>query len=213
MPDAEHLRQGLITYLLLVISITVHEWAHAFSADRLGDNTPRMQGRVTLNPLAHLDPIGTGLIPLLNIFVMGGLSLIGWGRPVQINPSNLRHRVRDDLIITLAGPFSNVLLATLGVFGVAICHRLGSNLDELFFQFLQMNVGLAVFNMIPIPPLDGSHVLRHLIGMKEETFIRLSMMGGIILLVLINLRPFRHFMGVVFELAMQPFYILLAALT
>ena len=202
----EDIRQGLITYLLIVISIALHESAHAFVADRLGDDTPRSQGRVTLNPLAHLDPIGTGLLPLLNIFVLKGVSLLGWGRPVQINLSNFRHRVRDELLVTAAGPLCNVLLALAGVVAAALCHRTGSGLALLFDRFMVINVGLAVFNMLPIPPLDGSHFLRHLVGMSEETYIGLSTWGGVALLVLINVPAFRALMTVVLDFSFIPFH-------
>ncbi len=192
MPDAEHLRQGLITYLLLVISITVHEWAHAFFADRLGDGTPASQGRVTLNPLAHLDPIGTGLIPLVNLFVLGGsFTLIGWGRPVQINLGNFppKRRMACDLIVTAAGPVSNLVIALLCVPLASVLWHFDPRLLEVLGRLLLMNLSLAVFNMVPIPPLDGSHFLRYAVGMGEETYRRLCAYGPIILLACINFVP------------------------
>jgi len=131
------------------IAITIHEFAHAWVADRLGDPTPRYQGRVTLDPRAHLDPLGT-----LAILVAG----FGWGRPVSFDPYNLKEPVRDTALIAFAGPLSNLLLAAL----LAGLIQLGF-LSELFEVavsiILQINVMLAVFNLVPIYPLDGSKII------------------------------------------------------
>ncbi len=213
--DAEIIRTGLIYYLLLVICIAIHEWAHAIVADRLGDHTPAAQGRVTLNPLVHLDPIGTGLIPLANIFLLRGSSfgLIGWGRPVQINLGNFppHRRMLCDLLVTLAGPLSNAVLALLGVL-MAVASHGHRELTGLFLQFIQLNVVMVVFNLLPIPPLDGSHVMRYIVGLKEETYLRLSQVGGILLLVLINVPAFQKAMGELIGWGMQPYLRLYHAL-
>ena len=190
--DIEHLRQGLIMYLILVASLSVHEWAHAITADRLGDYTPRSQGRVTLNPIAHIDPIGTVLIPLMMILYSPGFALIGWGKPVMINPRNFRQPVRDDLLVTMAGPGSNLVICFITTIVGALILRLVPDLAGLVVQVITINCVLIVFNLIPIPPLDGSHVLKHAIGMREETYIQLSRWGFIILIVLINIPQFRY---------------------
>src|SRR4051794_38474467 len=110
--DLEMLRQGLLRVLVLICSLALHEWGHAFVADRLGDDTPRSQGRVTLNPLAHIDWIGTVLIPLLGVLgFFGGLAGIGWAKPVYTNPSNFRRGMSDQALVTIAGPAVNFLLA------------------------------------------------------------------------------------------------------
>ncbi len=196
----QFIRSGLIFYIILASSIAIHEWAHAVTADRLGDSTPRQQERVTLNPLAHLDPIGTGLIPLFMIFsplLFGGsfpLALIGWGRPVQVNVYNFRKRVRDHLLVTAAGPASNLVIALGAAFVGGILSRFIPGIAPLFGKIIMLNVALIIFNMIPIPPLDGSHFLRYAVGMSEETYTNLSRWGFLILLVLINLQFFRILM-------------------
>lgn len=138
--------------IALIVAITIHEFSHAYAADRLGDPTPRVQGRLTLNPLAHLDPLGT---------LMLLIARFGWGKPVVFDPFNLRHPRRDAAIISLAGPVSNILLATV----LALILRLGLTTDfaMLFYVFLQpvivLNVFLAVFNLVPIHPLDGFKIV------------------------------------------------------
>jgi Zn-dependent protease len=133
----------------LLVSLTVHEFAHAWVADRLGDPTPRMQGRVTLNPLAHLDPMGT----LLLLFTR-----FGWGKPVEIDPFNLKHPVRDSAMIALAGPAVNLTVAAV----LALVLRtvgLPEVVGLALLQVIIINVVLAIFNLVPVHPLDGSKIL------------------------------------------------------
>ena len=205
--DLELLRGGLITFLLLIASLAIHEWAHAWVADTLGDDTPRRDGRVTLNPMAHIDLFGTVIIPLVNIFVLRSVfSLIGWGRPVRVNPSNFSHRTRDEILVSMAGPCANLLVA-LGVVVVgALAVPSVPLFADLVHEIVVMNVGLAVFNLLPIPPLDGGTLLRHLSGMSEETYMALARWSGIVMLVLINLRPFLSALYVLFGLACVPLY-------
>jgi Zn-dependent protease len=204
--DPVFIRDGLITFLLLVASITFHEWGHAIVADLLGDDTPRADGRVTLNPLAHLDMMGTVVIPLVNIFVFGGgLPFIGWGKPVVTNPSNYKNRWRDDILISLAGPAANLLLALLaivvGSFVVVAQPRFG----ELVRRMLIMNVGLAVFNLLPIPPLDGGAILRRIVGLSEEAYFNISRWSGLILLLVINVGVTQRMIGFLVALACAPY--------
>jgi len=132
----------------LIIAITIHEFAHAFLADRLGDPTPQLQGRLSLNPLKHLDPVGT----LMLLFFR-----FGWGKPVEFDPYNLRHPRRDAALISLAGPAVNLVLATL----LALILKFSpSSLFSVFLiPVILININLAIFNLLPVPPLDGAKIL------------------------------------------------------
>jgi Zn-dependent protease len=132
----------------LIVAIDIHEFSHAWAAERLGDPTPRLQGRLTLNPLAHLDPIGTILLVIIGF---------GWGKPVQFDPFNLRNPRRDGAIISFAGPISNIVIAVI----CSLLFRLPmpAELSYFLFVILRMNLLLAIFNLIPIHPLDGFKIV------------------------------------------------------
>lgn len=190
--------QKVILFVLLIASISVHEWAHAWVADKLGDPLPRMQGRVTLDPRSHIDPIGTLLLPLIMIFASPGFSIIGWGKPVQVSLPNQTTKKRDDLLITIAGPLSNLGIAIICSVGFGVVHRyasLGEPFLILFFQVVTLNGMLFLFNLIPVPPLDGSHILKHVVGMSDESFLKFSKYGFFILIALINIPVFQTFMA------------------
>lgn len=206
------LREGLILYIVLVASLSIHEWAHAFAADKLGDDTPRLQGRVTLNPIVHMDLLGTVIFPLVCIFILGGSFFFGWGKPVMVNHANFTHKKRDDILTTLAGPFSNLVLALLAAIAGGLVYKSDPNTAELFMLIISLNVALAVFNMIPLPPLDGSRVMRHVVGMSEETFINLSRWSFLILMIGINLPPVRAALGFAMQVCSVPFLIVYNAL-
>ncbi len=207
--DPYALRIGIIQFIVLVCSLTLHEWGHAYVADRLGDDTPRREGRVTLNPLPHIDPMGTILIPALGMFGMfGRLGIIGWAKPVYTNPSNFRRGYFDQALVTLAGPAMNVALATVGTICAVVAGRFSLPVVDLFQIVIELNVMLAVFNLLPIPPLDGSKFLIYLGAVREETYMRMSMFGGIVLLVLINIPVFRSLLGRLIEIGYVPFVLL-----
>lgn len=207
--DPIFVRDGLIVFLLLVVSIVFHEWGHALMADFLGDDTPRADGRVTLNPLAHLDMVGTVIMPLINIFVFrGGFNFIGWGKPVMTNPSNFRHRQRDDILVSLAGPAANLVVALLAIVSGSFIVVTHPRFAELAYGLVVMNVGLAVFNLIPIPPLDGATILRRVIGMSEETYYGLARWSWLALLVMINLSATRQMIAFAVGRACVPYAIL-----
>ncbi len=195
--DTQTLRDGLLQLILLIISIGLHEFGHAWMADMRGDPLPRMQGRVTLNPFAHTDPIGTILLPGIMIFLSPGFGLIGWGKPVQISLPNPKTRRMDDIYITLAGPAMNLVLCLV----FAVIGGLGNfdpKTQEVVIRFLvggiYLNAGLVVFNLIPIPPLDGSRLALRLGLYSEELFLNLARWGFVILIVLVNLPPFLRVM-------------------
>jgi Zn-dependent protease len=153
----------LIEFAVLIASLTVHEAAHAITADRLGDPTARQLGRVSLNPVVHIDPIGTILLPILSMF--SPVPLLGWAKPVPVNLSRLRHPRRDFMIIAAAGPISNLLQAI----AIAVVYQALFDLYDRDFlarvlsYAVRMNLALAFFNLIPIPPLDGGNVLAGLV--------------------------------------------------
>ncbi len=144
----------------LALAISVHEAAHAWMANRLGDPTARHQGRISLNPINHIDPVGTVLVPLILIISQTGM-LFGWAKPTPFNPWNLKNPKRDSALISLAGPASNLLLATL----LAIIFRfpLGTLVETVLLQLIVLNLVLAFFNLLPIPPLDGFKVVAGLL--------------------------------------------------
>jgi Zn-dependent protease len=182
--------QLLTGFIVLLVSLTVHEAAHAWSADRLGDSTARLLGRLSLNPAVHIDPIGTILFPL--IAMATHLPLIGWAKPVPVNPARLgRHWRQKFMMIAAAGPVSNLVLATLAAIVLRLVAPVGVDGDgqAISSRFVAgfelaviVNVLLAVFNMVPIPPLDGGNVLAGLLtGPAAETFSRLRPYGFLIL--------------------------------
>lgn len=216
--DVEALRQGALLMILLVVSIGLHEFGHAWVADLRGDPLPRAEGRVTLDPLAHVDPIGTLLIPGIMIFwpvLFGGgapFALIGWGKPVRVLLGNPRTRHWDDILTTAAGPAMNLLLCLAFALGSAVALAFGWHPADAAREFLitaiALNAGLMAFNLLPIPPLDGGRILRRVVGMSEATFDRVATYAPLVLLVLINLGPFRAFLGLLVELVATPFLLL-----
>jgi Zn-dependent protease len=191
--DSNAIADGLIQYLMLIGLLTFHEFGHAWVAMKCGDDTARLQGRVSLNPVVHIDPIGTVLLPLMMIFMPGvGRFLIGWAKPVPVNPYNLRQPRRDDILISMAGPAMNLMLA-VGLVALAkvilIAHF--GQFAELCLQAAALSLMLCFFNLIPVPPLDGSHVLRNLTNMSYETYAQFARFGFIIVIVLVNIPAVR----------------------
>ncbi len=169
--------------IVLVFSVVVHEVSHGYVADRLGDPTARLSGRLTLNPLRHIDPMGSVIVPLL--LHISGLPMIGWAKPVPYNPMNLRDPIGSGAKIAAAGPISNLALAA--VFGLLI--RIFGLTPEtvLFSSIILINVSLAIFNLIPIPPLDGSKVLFAVLPINQSTvgFVRFLEQYGFVIIILL----------------------------
>ena len=188
--------------IAFLFAISVHESAHAWMANLRGDPTARMLGRITLNPIKHIDPIGTVLLPL--VAAVTGFRLLGWAKPTPVNPRNFQNPVLDDVLTSVVGPISNFVVATSAtvlLVGIKLTSSAGraavydpmhaqsalGPLCVLLFEFLEINVLLAVFNLIPIPPLDGSHVLRHFL---PESIRQVYDMAGIFgLMALIYFAP------------------------
>src|SRR5208282_5205922 len=197
--DANHIVDGLIFYLGLVALLTFHEFAHAWTAWKCGDDTARLQGRLSLNPIVHIDPIGTVLLPLVMIFASPsvGRFLVGWAKPVPFNPAFLNNRWRDEMLIAMAGPAMNVILAVVLVAFARVAVMFGSDeMTELFLQMAQLSLLLCFFNLIPIPPLDGSHVMRNLSGMSYETYWNLCRFGFIGIILVLQIPQLRMLLGV-----------------
>ncbi len=204
--DPALIREALLNVIIIIVSLALHEWGHAYMADRLGDDTPRSQGRVTLNPLVHIDPVGTVLIPLLgSLGFFGSFGVIGWAKPIYTNPRNFRNGTRDRALVTIAGPGMNFAIALVATLAAGTAHHFLPQIVPLFQTILTLNVALVVFNLIPVPPLDGSKFLMYWFGMSEETYARFAQWGWIVLLLLVNLRPFQVLMSILFGLVGLPF--------
>jgi Zn-dependent protease len=190
--DQSRIIIAIFEFAVLLFSLSLHEAAHAWMANRLGDPTARMLGRVTLNPIKHIDPLGTVVLPLIMLFVNTGF-LFGWAKPTPVTTSNFKNVTRDDILTTVAGPGSN-LLAAIGATlvlllfsrtsanGANIVHQIAATggidpalmassptlvpLVLLFYLAMILNLFLAAFNLLPLPPLDGSHVFRHMLPYK-----------------------------------------------
>jgi Zn-dependent protease len=188
----------LLFLAVLILSLSFHEAAHAWSADRLGDPTARMLGRLTMNPISHIDLIGTIVFPFVAVF--SGLPLIGWAKPVPVNPANLRAPRRDFALVAAAGPLSNLLLAAGGIVVLAIIspgEATGALHLAFIRQFVYMNVFLAFFNLLPVPPLDGGNVLAGIVPENAARVLdRIRPFGILVLYALI-------LTGVLFEM-MRP---------
>ena len=191
--------EGIISLFVVLFAITVHEASHGWAALKMGDPTAFHMGRITLNPIHHIDPLGTILLPL--ILIIMGAPPFGWAKPVPVNPLNLRNPRRDNLLISAAGPLSNFIVAFIAFLIIKIFMTLDPNLlygriggfnsllspiITILYYTVLINVILAIFNLIPIPPLDGSGVLMGLISEEAaEKYEQLRPYGFLILLVLI----------------------------
>lgn len=193
----------------LILAMAVHEYAHARAAVALGDITPRMTGRLTLNPLAHIDPIG--LLMLI-------LAHFGWAKPVMINPRNFKNYKRDDILVSLAGPAANLLLAFLTQVVLLIYSKFFGRMSQGTYLVLQLivlyNINFAIFNMIPLPPLDGSHILKHFLPARYAyRYAQIERYSFFILIVFVMtpvltyiLIPLQQLVWFIFRMILMPFF-------
>ena len=205
----------LIDAVALIVGIVIHESAHALAAYVLGDKTARSRGRVSLNPLAHIDPFGTVLLPLL--MLAAGGPVFAFAKPVPVYLNNLKHPKRDELLVALAGPLSNVLLALAGaligyvllpLFAEQAAMSILYSLFSFFMTFIVVNLSLAFFNLIPLPPLDGSSILvPFLKGKALREYYRIQQYAMPILLVILYLLPtvlHIDIIGMYFDITVYP---------
>jgi Zn-dependent protease len=199
----EQIRWIIIGVFVLVVSVAFHEFGHAVMAHKLGDDTPSRQGRVTLNPIAHADPIGTLLLPLFgSMYVAAGGAVggFGWGKPVQWQPHKIRRGIKmatANILVSFAGPFMNLVLATL----VTLVHviliwqgvlTLGGDADKVMMFAVGTNFILFFFNLLPLPPLDGGHIAQAFMPSKyRQAYDNFAKYGPFVILALIMIPPIR----------------------
>ena len=188
----DQVRRALLALVAFVVSVSVHEFGHALVADRLGDRLPRQQGRLTLSPLAHIDLIGTIIMPLVGALLPGGFPLIAWGKPVQTNPRNYTDKLPRKvgrMLVSLAGPVMNLLLALLVSIVFVLLGRAGklspAVADALVRYVIALNLVLMFFNLIPLPPLDGAAVLAGVLPESAQVVPRtLEKYGSLLFFIL-----------------------------
>lgn len=205
---------------ILLFSVIIHEIAHGWMALKLGDPTAKQMGRLTLNPIPHIDPVGSILVPLFSLFVAGRV-FIAWAKPVPVNPFNFSDYRRDEILVSIVGPASNLLVALACTILFIIVALLGqvipvsdpfveeafSFMFKMFAGGITLNVVLAVFNLIPIPPLDGSHVVAALLPQEmSEQYQRLGFYGIFIILIIMRWQPFSLLFSNIISILSAPYF-------
>ncbi len=208
---------------ILLFSVVIHELAHGWMALKLGDPTAKAMGRLTLNPIPHIDLVGSILVPMFSLFVAGQI-FIAWAKPVPVNPMNFSNYRRDDILVSIVGPISNILLAfcctLLFIFLALIAQHMPISslivqdsitfLLNMFAGGITLNIVLAVFNMIPIPPLDGSHVVASLLPDElSERYRSIGFVGIFIILILMRWQPFNILFSTIISALSYPLRILI----
>jgi Zn-dependent protease len=192
--SADHVRVALFSLMAFIVSVSVHEFGHAFVADRLGDRIPRLQGRLTLSPRAHIDLIGTIAVPLFG--ALSGYPLIAWGKPVQTNPANYTKRLSmttGHMLVAAAGPFMNLVLAVFMSAVIVILGKAGLLspvlMQTLIGYLVLLNIMLMFFNLIPLGPLDGAAVLEGLLPKSMYRVVELNRKYGMLVLLMLFFAP------------------------
>lgn len=216
MLDTELIIKLSLIAIILLAALPIHEFAHALTAYRMGDGTAKLLGRLTLNPIVHFDPVG-GTLLILTLLTGSGF-VFGWAKPTPVNPSNLRGGRQGDAIVALAGPLSNLILAMAAAIPFRVMVATGVDAPFLvlgiLYLFIQINVSLMIFNLIPLPPLDGSHVLLAVVDPRTSWRLRtiLTQYGSLILLGLILIPSLTNLpspLRIVFEVIANPIVSLL----
>ncbi len=201
-PELTH---GILLYLILMASVCLHEWAHAWIADRLGDPTPRHDGRTSLNPAVHFDPIGTLIMPVVFIFLFQSVAPFGWGKRIILNPDHFRRPSRDEILVWLSGPACNLVIAVLAAILGGLLVQAVPRFHDLMEIVIRINALLIVINLLPVPPLDGGYILKQVTGMSEATFHRLSAFAFFILLALFLFPPTMTLISIAFDFFYKSF--------
>lgn len=212
--------ETLYIFPILLFSIIIHEIAHGWMALKLGDPTARDMGRLTLNPIPHIDPVGSILVPLISFFAAGTV-FIAWAKPVPVNPLYFRNLRRDDILVSVIGPASNLVVALFCVIMFIVTQKIVGPSDvvaaglgqeaskyllQMFDAGIPLNIFLAVFNLIPVPPLDGSHVVASLLPEKAaDRYRQVGFAGILIIIVMMRLAPVWHAVLSAVQLVLMPY--------
>ena len=213
---------------ILLFSVIVHEIAHGYMALRLGDRTAKDMGRLTLNPIPHIDPVGSIFVPLFSLLATGRV-FIAWAKPVPVNPLNFSNFKRDDILVSIVGPLSNIFMALICAILFIVLQNLSpliystnyevlievwNFLAKMFLGGVYLNIVLAVFNMLPIPPLDGSHVVASILPDQiSNQYRNIGFFGIFIIILLMRVEGFRLIFSSIIETIAIPFILLINILT
>ena len=199
----EKLIVALTGYVIVIVSLSFHEWGHAFAADKLGDDTPRRMGRVTINPLAHIDLVGTVIIPLFAL--LSGWMVVGWAKPVLINPDNLPKKSQRAWV-TIAGPAMNLVLAIAAAVALRLTGIPLTDDPHFVARIMIINISLMMFNLLPVPPLDGSKFLMYWFGMSERTYVSFARFGWVALMAMFYIPFTRDLIWGIIGYSAVPFF-------